>query len=134
MEFDSVFGPAYCELGMTQLFEHNYEPAYKNFKKCDTISPEWSDKTGLIISLVNTGRINEAKEMVNELDKKRMNSGARVYMYFAIGEMDQGFEWLEKAYQEGDPIIAQIRDLPSLFPIESDPRYLEMVKRLNFPK
>ncbi len=131
--FDSLFGPAYCEWGMAQLFQHNYEPAYTNFRKCDTLSPEWSDKTGLIISLANTGRMMEAKELVNKLDKESMNSGVRVYMHFAIGEMDKGFEWLEKAYQEGDPIIAQIRDLPSLFPIESDPRYLAMLKNLNFP-
>lgn len=132
--FDSLFGPAYCEWGLAQLYQHNYEPAYKNFRKCDTLSPEWSDKTGLIISLANTGRMMEAKELVNKLDKQSMNSGVRAYMHFAIGEMDKGFEWLEKAYEDGDPIIAQIRDLPSLFPIESDPRYLALIKSLNFPK
>jgi TolB-like protein/Tfp pilus assembly protein PilF len=132
--FDSIFGPAYCELGMLQLYEHKYNPAYENFKKCDLISPQWNGKTGLIISLVNTGRMDEARKLVSELDEDTMNPGARVYMHFAIGEMDQGFEWLEKAYHEGDPLIAQIRDLPSLFPIESDPRYLAMVKKLNFPK
>jgi hypothetical protein len=63
-----------------------------------------------------------------------MNAGVRVYMHFAIGEMDEGFEWLAKAYEDGDPIVAQIRDLPSLFAIEKDPRYQAMVKKLNFPK
>jgi len=131
---DSISGPAYCELGMLKLYDYKYNLAYENFKKCDVINPQWNGKTGLIISFVNTDRIAEARKLVNELDKQNMNTGARVYIYFAIGEMDKGFEWLEKAFNEGDPLMAQIRDLPSLFPIESDPRYPAMVKKLNFPK
>jgi pentatricopeptide repeat protein len=131
---DSLFGAAYCELGMVQIYDHQYDQAYANFQKCDRLNPQWSGKTGLIISLVKVGKMNEAKAMVSQMDKEKMSAGARVYMYFAIGEMDQGFEWLEKAYTQGDPIIPQIRDLPSLFPIESDPRYNEMIRKLNFPK
>ena len=107
--------------------------AYENFQTCERPSPQWNGKTGLVISLVKLGKIKEAKELVNALEKTA-NPGLMVYMYFGLGELDKGFEWLEKAYQAGDPVIAQIRDLKSMFPVESDPRYVEMVKRLNFPR
>jgi TolB-like protein len=133
ISLDSRYGPAYCELGTLQLVEHKYEIAYENFNKCESLSPQWSGKSGMIISLVKTGRMKEAKDLANQIDKG-VNAGTNAYVHFALGETDQGFAWLEKAYEEGDPIIVQIRDLPSLFPIESDSRYLALLEKLNFPK
>jgi TolB-like protein len=133
IDLDSLYGPAYCELGTLQLVESDYTKAFENFKKCESISPQWSGKTGMIISLVKTGKVSEAKALASQTDQN-MNAGTKAYIHLALGETDQGFEWLEKAYEESDPIMAQIRDLPALFPIASDPRYQQLVRKMNFPR
>ncbi len=133
ISLDSMYGPAYCELGMLQAVEQDYKSAFENFKKCESISPQWNGKSGMIFALVKTDRMKEAKALANQMDEG-VNAGTRAYIRFALGETDQGFEWLEKAYEEGDPIMAQIRDLPALFPIATDPRYQQLVSKMNFPR
>jgi TolB-like protein/tetratricopeptide (TPR) repeat protein len=51
--------------------------------------------------------------------------------YFFLGENDKGFEWLEKSYSMKEPglmFIAVDRDLDG---VRTDPRYLDLLKRLG---
>src|SRR5208283_4179798 len=53
-------------------------------------------------------------------------------MSFAvIGEKERAFAWLEKAYQQHDPALAQLKVDPSVDTLRSDPRYLELLKKLG---
>jgi len=56
------------------------------------------------------------------------------YGYVFLEETETAFEWLEKAFNERDPFIAQLKwcDLPSEFC--GDPRYQDLLRRVNFPE
>jgi len=50
---------------------------------------------------------------------------------FLLGEIDEGFEWLEKACAEHDPyLIFAIMDASSDL-VRSDPRYTAILKKMN---
>jgi hypothetical protein len=50
------------------------------------------------------------------------------------GERDQAFQYLEKAYSDGDgELLTAIRS-PALDPIRSDPRYADLMRRLGLPE
>jgi TolB-like protein/Tfp pilus assembly protein PilF len=49
------------------------------------------------------------------------------------GEVDKGFEVLEKAYRERDDSILLIKG-PGLEPVKSDPRYKELLRRIGLPE
>lgn len=55
-------------------------------------------------------------------------------IYAGLGEKDQAFELLEQAYEERNPIMAYIRAEPCFDPLRDDPRYEQLVRRMNFPE
>jgi len=50
--------------------------------------------------------------------------------YFFLGEDDRGFEWLEKSYSKGED-LSGIKWDPDFDGIRTDPRYLDLLKRLG---
>ena len=56
---------------------------------------------------------------------------AEVYAW--RGGNDQAFEWLDRAYAQKDPGLCTLRWSPFLARLRSDPRYPELLHRLNFP-
>jgi hypothetical protein len=47
------------------------------------------------------------------------------------GEKERSFTWLEKAYQQHDPALANLKVDPAFDSLRSDPRYPEMLKRVG---
>jgi hypothetical protein len=52
-------------------------------------------------------------------------------IYGYLGEMDQAYEWLEKAYEERDQQIVWLKVWPLFDPLRSDPRFKAMLKKMN---
>jgi len=52
-------------------------------------------------------------------------------MHFYLGDVDEGFQWLERAYSKGRGTIIGIRADEILDGVRNDPRYLDLVKRLG---
>jgi hypothetical protein len=52
-------------------------------------------------------------------------------IYFAAGERERGFGWLERAYNERDDSLEGIRIDPILAPFRSDPRYADLLRRIG---
>jgi len=50
------------------------------------------------------------------------------------GDRDQAFEYLEKAYSDGDNELLIVIRYPALDPIRSDPRYADLMRRLGLPE
>jgi len=51
--------------------------------------------------------------------------------YFYLGENDKGFEWLEHSYSRREHILLWITIHPDLGGVRTDPRYLDLLKRLG---
>jgi hypothetical protein len=52
-------------------------------------------------------------------------------IYVGLQEKDQAFEWLEKAYQERNPNLVNLKVQPIFDPIRSDPRFANLVQRVR---
>jgi TolB-like protein/lipopolysaccharide biosynthesis regulator YciM len=50
---------------------------------------------------------------------------------FRLGEIDRGFEWLDRAYAEGDHWLEFIKVFPGFDNSRPDPRYAEFVQKLG---
>ena len=48
-----------------------------------------------------------------------------------LGETEQAFEWLEKAYQERDNGLFAVKVIPDLDSLRSDPRFHDLLERMN---
>jgi tetratricopeptide (TPR) repeat protein len=54
-------------------------------------------------------------------------------LYARLDEKDQAFQWLEKAYQERSHQLALINTEPMVDGLHSDPRFQDLLRRMNFP-
>jgi serine/threonine-protein kinase len=52
-------------------------------------------------------------------------------IYAVIGEKDLAIEWLNKAYQERNPLLAYAKVMPSYDCLRSDPRFTALLTRLG---
>jgi tetratricopeptide (TPR) repeat protein len=83
------------------------------------------------------GRVREARECLRELQDRLEEESFGVYevalIYAGLGEKDHAFEWLERAYEEHDKGLIYLKVDPPLDPLRSDPRYEDLLRRMNFP-
>jgi TolB-like protein/DNA-binding winged helix-turn-helix (wHTH) protein/Flp pilus assembly protein TadD len=54
-------------------------------------------------------------------------------VYVSLGEKDEAFRWLERAYRERDVWLALLKVWPRFDPLRSEPRFEDLVRRMNFP-
>ena len=83
------------------------------------------------------GRRSEALGIVEAY--KRLSSREYVdgYMvalvYSGLGEKEQAFQWLERAFQEHSGGITFLKVDPFWEPLRSDPRYADLLRRIGLP-
>jgi TolB-like protein/DNA-binding winged helix-turn-helix (wHTH) protein len=54
--------------------------------------------------------------------------------YTALGEVNQAFHWLDKAYEDRSTCMVALEQDPRLESLHSDPRFQTLVKRVGFPE
>ncbi len=54
--------------------------------------------------------------------------------YTALGERDQAFSWLEKAYAHHVSRLTNVNIEPGFDPLRGDPRYDDLLRRIGLPK
>ena len=85
------------------------------------------------------GQRQEALKILEDLKRRAAtdNSALTGYavnlaiLYAGLGEKDQAFAWLEKAYQEHDAALTNLRVDPFFDPLRSDPRFQAMLKKMG---
>jgi TolB-like protein/Tfp pilus assembly protein PilF len=79
------------------------------------------------------GRREEAIRVLDELERHRRTGyvppAAFVHAYVGVGDHEQAFIWLERAYQEHSNLIQFLTTHPMLDPLRNDPRFSDLVRR-----
>ena len=55
-------------------------------------------------------------------------------LYVSAGKKDQSLEWLEKAFEAGDPNIPYLSVIPHFDSLRDEPRFQELLRRMNLPE
>ena len=55
-------------------------------------------------------------------------------MYAALGDADSAFEWLTRGYEGHYPGMAWLKVIPDMDPLRDDPRFQDLLRRMNFPE
>jgi hypothetical protein len=53
-------------------------------------------------------------------------------IHLELGEKDEAFEWLEKAYESRDEWLVGLKNDPRFDGLRSDPRLLDLLQRMGF--
>ena len=114
--------------------------AIPEYQRAVELSQRDSDAmAGLAHANAAIGKRAEAEKILVELQRQAKGTYVSPYMiaviYSGLGQNDKAFEFLEKAYQERSPDIAYFlkADL-RLDPLRPDPRFQDLLRRVNFPQ
>jgi hypothetical protein len=62
-------------------------------------------------------------------------AGSVGILYGALGDKDEAFAWLNKAYEERDPELTYLKVPNRRFePLHGDARFLRLIQRVGFPE
>jgi serine/threonine protein kinase/tetratricopeptide (TPR) repeat protein len=134
LDLDPNFTSAHQALGMAYLQKSMYREGIAEIEKELMIS---ANNTGALAELgygyALEGRREEAQKVLdklNELSKQKYVSAvSRAIIYAGLGDKDKAFEWLEKSYEERS--IGAIKVNPIYDPLRSDPRFADLLRRMN---
>lgn len=68
-----------------------------------------------------------------ECRDERSLSGAMALTYATLGDKDQAFLWLEKAYAEKSSFRTSLKFWSVFDPLRSDPRFADLLNRVGLP-
>jgi tetratricopeptide (TPR) repeat protein len=118
------------------------EEALAEFRKAREILPASSGADVVSIRLAQAqafmGRREEAKKIIDQW--KRLPAAGSISLhdvaiiYVGLGENDEAFALLERAYAERDFYVATIKADPRFDSVRSDPRYKDLLRRLGLPR
>jgi len=123
-----VLGSAYAEKGM-------YEEAIKAHQRAVEVSR--SRKSALGRTYAMAGRRDEARQVLAELeaDHTPWDTWFIAQIYAVLGEKDEAFRWLEAAFEPPHHhYVPWIRHSPAFKPLHDDPRFGDLLRRMNIPE
>ena len=74
------------------------------------------------------------KHYCRAADWQYLNPWEIARFYIRLGEFDQAFEWLDRAYLEKSREIVHLRVDPAVDSLRSDPRFEDLVRRMGIPQ
>ena len=79
----------------------------------------------------------KAQEILNyhleKSEKEFVWPASIAFVYIGLGEYSEAFEWLEKAYKQREAYMDLLMVEPLYDSLRSDPRFNDLVDRMNFP-
>jgi len=137
LEMDPNFTNTHLYIGRTYLQKSMYKEALAEFKKEKEIKKgvDLHSDTMIIVTNALMGKKDEALKVLDDFREQSKHIYIRPYffalIYAALGEDDLCFEWLEKASEEHDAFLHDLK-MEALFDgIRSDPRFKALLKKTN---
>jgi len=139
IEVDPSYSLGYRWLGKTYRIIGKYDEAMSSIRKAQGLTGGYGQVYNeTILILVSSGQIKKARTLFDEmLDSESEQSilpGTYAKIYTNLGQFDEAFKWLEKCYEERTMTMFMIKTIPDFDTIRDDPRYDDLVKRMNFPE
>ena len=132
---DPGYYDPYLALGQVRTQQKRYDEAIKLLERGQQLTDQ-SDPTPLAeIGYVYavSGRRAEALAVIERLKQYPLSwvPFQIAEIQAGLGDADQAFAWLEKAFEAHTPFLWYVKILPQFDPIRTDPRYPGFLRRLN---
>ena len=138
LDTDANFAQAHLYLGLAYEQKGMFEGAIAEFQSGSILSGGDPRMTGALgHAYAVSGHKDRAQNVLAELEqlsKQRYVAPFEIaVIYTGLGEKDQTFEWLEKAYQDHSPWLMWINVDPRFDSLHGDPRYGDLRRRMGLP-
>jgi TolB-like protein len=140
LELDDHFAPAHQTLGWVNLYSGKQNEAIREFQKALELSgaADTDIQLDLGFAYAVSSRREEARRILVKLEQMHQQgivpSASVAILYGALGESNEAFAWLEKAYAERDPQLVYLKAGRRFEPLRKDPRFGQFVRRVGLPE
>jgi tetratricopeptide (TPR) repeat protein len=136
LDLDPQFARAHTRLGITYAAQRRYAEAMHEFKRAQSLSGPDAYLDGLIgYTQASSGDTAAAKKILQDLTKRSAHDYVPAFsmalISIGLGDRDQAFEWLAKAYQDRSTYMVWIKADPLLDTIRSDPRFPALLNQMR---
>ena len=137
LELDPSFLLTQRFLGYTYVRKRMYPEALAAFQRARELGDNYQSIFGLGLADAASGNRSKALQRMSELHELSKHTYVSplpiAVIYAVLGEKDQAFEWLEKAYQERSALMVYLKVHGWFDNLRSDPRYEDLLRRVGFP-
>jgi eukaryotic-like serine/threonine-protein kinase len=136
LDMDPNFGFAYWHRGMAYIQQERFGEAVTALRKAISLSgPATTFISYLGYANARLGKSREARQMIAQLERVSKRQYVSSYfiaiIHMGLGDLDQAFEWLDKAYQERSGFMAFINVEPMLNALRGDPRLNALIEKIK---
>jgi TolB-like protein/Tfp pilus assembly protein PilF len=138
LEMDANFAISYQLLGEVHVSKGLYREGLLALEKFSALSRASAISRALVgYSHARLGERSAALRIIEELTSASKHSFIPAFLYALVyaglEDKDQAFGWLEKAYEERFNRLAYLKQDALWDPLRSDPRFIDMLRRLGIP-
>ena len=134
---DPNFSMGHWCLGQVYLAKHQYVEATSELKRANDLGTTPLIVCDLGCVYAASGKKTEARAILHSLESKSQFNYISPYLIASIhsqlGEKDEAFNWLERAFDRRDGISYLAAD-PMMDPLRSDQRFADLIQRLHLPQ
>ncbi len=138
LELDPSFALGHSWLGQVYEQQQRLQEAVKEMQEGVTLSGE---STYAMARLGHTyglaGQNEESQRILNELKILSKHSYVSSYdvalIFTSLGANDEAFAWFERSYKERAQGLTLFKVDPRIDALRSDPRFQDLLRRMNFP-
>jgi len=141
LELDPGYPDASIELARSYVTRELHQNAISALQRALI----FTDREPLVLGALahahaRAGQRTEALTLVSELKRLDERVGPKdrniprfafIWAYAGLGDKEQAFAWLERAYQERRDLIVVLNIDPLVDPLRSDPRFQDLVRRVG---
>jgi TolB-like protein/tetratricopeptide (TPR) repeat protein len=140
IEMEPNFPSAHLVLARSYEAKRHYSEAVEEFIKMIEVSGpgarSWGNPNEMHDAYANGGWNGYLRYFIAECRKSETTGGyMRAYpvavSFAELGEKDEAFAWLEKAYDERDYELTLLKVSPEMDNLRSDPRFTDLLRRVG---
>ncbi|HWO29279.1 MAG TPA: tetratricopeptide repeat protein [Candidatus Acidoferrum sp.] len=139
LELDEHFAPTHQTLGWVYLHGGKRDDAIREFQHALELAgaADTDIQLDLGFAYAVSGRADEARRILANLQQMHeqgiVPAASVAILFGALGESNEAFVWLEKAYQERDPQLTYLKAGRRFEPLRQDPRFGQFIRRVGLP-
>ena len=133
IELEHSYPNAHRMLGYAYEAKGMYREAIAAYQEAIRLGDQSTDtQIYLGSALAGAGEREQARTILKQLEANKYTSpGALTALYLALGEREQAFAALERAYVAHDNQLQFLRVSPQLDPLRADPRFIDLLRRVG---
>jgi tetratricopeptide (TPR) repeat protein len=138
VEMNPAHPTPYLPLGLAYSMKDQHQEAVAALEKSVALAPESSELVAqLALAHGRAGQADTARSGLATLRERSRSQHVSPFsfalIHTSLGESQAALEWLEEAYKEHDWYLCVLKIEPIFDPLRSDPRFQDLLRRMNFP-